>query len=657
MSCLIARYARAIRCGFYLSGSTKKGDQRLWAVKKIEKGEDVSLARLDLIGSAEPETQDVSVDDLVVVAEFRDHIYPGIVSTGKVEHGGDKPFHMVINGENYHVLKALTYTHRGKVDAIYIDPPYNSGAKDWKYNNDYVESEDLYRHSKWLAFMERRLKIAQDLLNPADSVLIVTIDEKEYLRLGLLVEQMFPDAEIQMVSSVINAKGIVRTNEFTRTNEFIYFVLIGKQALTPEVTGDNTINVRWASLRRFEYSSRRHGPTPRLGQFYPIYVDIVSGKIAKIGNPLNLEESRHDVPDMIGCVTVFPVKPDGTEMVWGLTAPTLEDRLAKGFVKAVRAKDDTNSFTLYYLTSGQVAAISKGNLLVTGHNEDGSVQLSYPEGKLSLPTTHWIRESHNAQSHGSNLLKSLVPNRNFPFPKSLYAVEDCLRFVVADKMNAIILDFFSGSGTTAHAVIRLNHQDSGRRQCISITNNEVAADEQIALRKQGLRPGDAEWEQWGVCDYITKPRIEAVITGNTPSGEPIKGDYKFTDEFPMAEGFEENAEFFTLTYETPVAISHNLAFARIAPLLWMRAGSEGRRIDTLPDQGWAVVDTYGLLIDLDRATAFCKAVEEADSLRIAYIVTNDDRRFQAVARRLPDSVEPVRLYESYLANFQFANGE
>ncbi len=125
--------------------------------------------------------------------------------------------------------------------------------------------------------------------------------------------------------------------------------------------------------------------------------------------------------------------------------------------------------------------------------------------------------------------------------------------------------------------MRLNRQDGGRRQCISITNNEVAADEQTTLRKAGFRPGDADWEKWGICDYITKPRIAAAITGKTPEGQDIVGDYKFTDEFPMAEGFKENAEFFTLTYETPVAIGHNRAFARIAPLLWMRAGSKGRR--------------------------------------------------------------------------------
>lgn len=265
-------------------------------------------------------------------------------------------------------------------------------------------------------------------------------------------------------------------------------------------------------------------------------------------------------------------------------------------------------------------------------------------------------KSHNAETGGTNMLSSLMPGRRFPFPKSLYAVEDALRFIVSDNQTSTILDFFSGSGTTAHAVMRLNRQDGGRRQCISVTNNEVAADEQADLRKAGLRPGDPDWEKWGICDYITKPRIAAAITGKTPEGKDIAGDYKFTDEFPMAEGFEENAEFFTLTYESHVAVGANFAFQRIAPLLWMRAGSEGRRIDDLPEGGWAVADTYGLLVDLDRASAFCDAVAAQDGLRVAYVVTDDDRRFQAVARALPDGVEPVRLYESYLSNFRFSMG-
>jgi adenine-specific DNA-methyltransferase len=172
-----------------------------------------------------------------------------------------------------------------------------------------------------------------------------------------------------------------------------------------------------------------------------------------------------------------------------------------------------------------------------------------------------------------------------------------------------------------------------------------------------LRPGDDEWEQWGICDYITKPRVQAAITGKTPDDDPVQGDYKFTDEFPMSEGFEENAEFFTLTYETSLSVNHNIAFARIAPLLWLRAGSSGKRIDKVPANGWAVVDSYGLLVDVDSATPFVKAVSNAQGLRMAFIVTDDDRRFQSIVRRLSKGVGPVRLYESYLTNFSFANWE
>jgi len=173
-------------------GSTKRGDQRLWRVVRTKTTETGRIAHLALLDG--DETQTVAMDDLVVVAEFRDPIYPGLRSTGRVERGGDKPYHTVINAENYHALQTLLFTHRGKIDCIYIDPPYNTGARDWKYNNDYVDGEDIYRHSKWLAFMERRLRLAKELLNPADSVLIVAIDENEVHRLALLMEQALPDA-------------------------------------------------------------------------------------------------------------------------------------------------------------------------------------------------------------------------------------------------------------------------------------------------------------------------------------------------------------------------------------------------------------------------------------------------------------------------------
>ena len=214
----------------------KKSDEKLWRVIGIDRIAgtatlEPSSHRPWILGSwssrAQPGTTAVTTAlvDLVVVAEFRDPIYPGLVSTGKVERGGDKPFHTVINAENFHALETLLFTHRGKVDCIYIDPPYNTGAKDWKYNNDYVESDDLYRHSKWLAFMERRLLLAKELLNPDDSVLIVTIDEKEYLRLGLATRADFPEAQMQMI--IIgdqSERALLGSNDFTRIDEYIYFV-------------------------------------------------------------------------------------------------------------------------------------------------------------------------------------------------------------------------------------------------------------------------------------------------------------------------------------------------------------------------------------------------------------------------------------------------
>ena len=571
-------------------GANKKGDQRLWQVKAIHKGQ--KLADLELSGAAEAENQAVALDDLVVVAEFRDTIYPGLVSTGNVRRGDGKPFHTVINGENYHVLKALTYTHRGKLDAIYIDPPYNTGAKDWKYNNDYVEKDDLYRHSKWLAMMERRLLVAKELLNPVDSVLIVTIDEKEYMRLGLLLEQLFPDAEIEMVTSVISAKGVARFGQFSRVEEFVFFARLGKCSV--QLGEQNMLDdsrsaaaqigrdIEWLGLRRREPTAKR-GARPN--QFYPIFINAKSGFIESIGEPISDDVDRLTIEAPSNTFAVWPLRPNGGEGLWGITPNTAKRYLNEGFIRSRNYKPETGKVAIHYLPSGTVDAIKDGRIDVVGRDLDGAVQAVHRERKGVIPKRVWNMASHNAENGGSLILSSLLPDRRFPFPKSLYAVEDALRFFVADKPEAIILDFFSGSGTTAHAVMRLNRQDGGRRQCISVTNNEVAADEQKTLRQQCLRPGDPDWEKHGICDYITKPRVAAAITGKTQDGEPIKGDYKFTDEFPMAEGFEENAEFFTLTYEAKNAVNHNLAYARIAPLLWLRAGASGGRVDRLGGSG------------------------------------------------------------------------
>lgn len=636
-------------------GSTKKGDQRLWQVLRISRGSGEKTADLELLNAAVPEQATAPLADLVVVAEFKDTIYPGLVSTGKVERGGDKPYHTVINAENYHALKALTWTHRGKVDAIYIDPPYNTGAKDWKYNNDYVEGDDLYRHSKWLAFMERRLLLAKKLLNPDSSVLVVTIDEKEYLRLGLLLEQVFPDSQIQMVSSVINPNGTQRKDSFNRTDEYLFFVRVGNRSICPEpdVTSEGD-PLDWQTFRLRNASLTRES---RPNQFYAVFVRKRDGVVIGCSEALEQGVSRASVRAPEGCEAVFPIRPDGTEMLWASVPDEFKRRLAGGYIRAgKRTPREPQSYIIQYLRGGTIAAIESGAIQITGRAHDGSVIGNRVNAAKRLPTTQWNRPSHNAQFGGTALLKALLPDRRFPFPKSLYAVEDCLRLFLADRPDAVVLDFFGGSGTTAHAVMRLNRQDSGRRQAIIVTNNEVGAAQQIELREKGLRPGDSEWEQLGICEHITKQRITSAITGRTPEGDPAEGEYRFIDEFPIAEGFKENVAFLSLSYEAPVSVSHHTAFARISYLLWMRAGSRGRHIDKVPTRGWDVAQSYGILTDLDQSSKFITAIAEVTPPGTAYIVTDDERRFQAIARRLPDHVEAVRLYESYLTNFAFANG-
>lgn len=639
-------------------GETARIDSRIWRVVRIERNASRSHAHLIELEEDAKDTRVEDAEDLVVVAEFKDRIYPGLVETGRVERGDDKPFHTVINAENFHALELLTYTHRHSIDAIYIDPPYNTGARDWKYNNDYIASDDDYRHSKWLAFMERRLKIARELLKPEESVLIVTIDEKEYLRLGMLLEQTFPEARLEMVTSVVNPRGRHRPGRFARSDEYIYVLLLGKAQVGQEDDPDFSVGdkVPWRTLRRSDASSARGTAKGGPAQFYPIYV-TADGRIGEIGDALPQGQDRFSAPSVDGCEAVFPIRDSGLEMNWGLTASGLRRLNEQGYVRVGRnTPSKPQTWEISYLTSGKISDIDEGKARVVSRESNGSVVAEYVDGKLKTPVSTWVRPSHNAETGGTLVLRELLPERRFPFPKSLYAVEDTLRFFVKDKPEAVLLDFFSGSGTTAHAVMRLNRQDGGRRQSISVTNNEVSADEQADLRRQGLRPGDAKWEALGICDYITKPRLTAAITGHTPQGEPITSDYKFTDHFPMSEGFEENAAFFTLTYEAPLSVRHNRAFERVAPMLWLRAGSQGRLIRELPHAGWDVADTYGVLANLDETGAFTQTLSNDNAARTAFVVTDDESAFQMVCRELPRWVTPVRLYESYLQNFQINAG-
>ncbi len=636
-------------------------DKKLWRVVKInttQTGRVAELVRQDN-QDAELEAATRSCDDLVVVAEFRDPIYPGLFSTGKVERGGDKPFHTVINAENYHALQALLYTHEGKLDAIYIDPPYNTGAKDWKYNNDYVDADDSYRHSKWLAMMERRLKLAKRLLNPENAVLIQTIDENELARLLLLTEQTFPEYTTTVCSVAMNPKGTPE-NGFARIDEYYLYTAIGNavpvkwwDSLNGEAPKSRA--VRWRGLTRTGANGVR-SKSP--GAYFPVFVDPVKNRILGSGEVPPDGDDGSSVKPPPGTVAVWPTpRPNGAHGRWSVVKETFDELLKMGAIKLGRVDLEKGSFPISYLTDSQREQLLSGEIVATGHDADGSLRVEYAreDSKRTAPKTAWFRTAHSASEHGTGLLGKLIPSVPFDYAKSLYAVEDSLRFFVANKPDAVILDFFSGSGTTCHAVMRLNKQDGGSRQCISVTNNEVSADEQKLLREKGLRPSDPEWEALGICEYITKPRIKAAITGRTPEGEMIKGEYKFTDAFPMADGFKENVEFFTMSYEAPRPVAHHRSFKSIAPLLWMRAGSKGRRIDKAVG-GFDLADTYGVLFDLDEAKGFLAAIHEAEAVRMAFIVTDDDRGFAALCRDLPERVEAVRLYSSYLTNFTINTG-
>lgn len=618
-----------------------------WAVKEVNDGTAVI--------SNETDTKEIPVEDLVVCASPNTIIYPGLKEIDRVENGSpDDPYHVLINAENYHALEMLLYAYAGKVDCLYIDPPYNTGAKDWKYNNNYVDSSDKYMHSKWLSFMERRLELAKLLLNKDDSVLIVTIDEKEYLRLGMLLEKMFPEARIQMISSVINPKGQSRNGTFARTDEYLYILWFGKAVAkslplskewrTSESTTTN--DIYWQQLRRRGRTGRVHR-TDSPGCFYPVFVYPETLKLHSIGDSVPIGEDRESVFVPEGTVAVFPMMASGDEGCFQTTPAGLRALYEKGYFRITSA----TTGGLLYLKKGEVAKVENGTYKVIGRRDnDGSV-ITEVSGDLSfLPGTQWNLPSHNAGVYGTSINNALMPDRSFTYPKSVYAVEDVMRFFVTDKPNALILDFFSGSGTTAHATMLLNHLDGGHRRCISVTNNEVSAEEQKAFIKKGLRPGDPEWEEKGIANYITWPRIKAAITGINTLGVPVKGDYKFTEEFPMSEGLKENAVFLELTYESEWPIRLDRSFNAIAPILWLKAGCKGPIIRKIGKR-YLTTDYYGVLFDYSQASKFCEKVKATPTIKTAYIVTDDQRRYSNVCRRLP-GIEVHRLYESYLRTFE-----
>ena len=620
-----------------------------WCVKYIDNG----IAYLEHDGEA----KDVPLEDICVLVSYRDVIYLGLKEIDRVERGNpEDPYHMVINSENYHALEALTYAYAGKVDCIYIDPPYNNRNRSWKYNNDYVSDEDQYKHSKWLAFMERRLKLAKQLLNPDDSVLIVTIDEKEYARLGLLLEQTFPNASIQMISITINRKGAKREKMFARADEYIYIVLLGNASVVLPKGDGSEQEVRWFYLRRTDYASRRGTKKGGIAQFYPIYVDDNTKKIIRIGNPLEPDVDRNSVEKIDGATAVFPVRDDGVEMNWGVTGESLQNLLNEGLVR-ITDGNAQQKYIFKYLSTTYRKKVEDGRWAIRGVRDDGSKIVVETSGKINRVTTVWEDKTYDAGAYGTSLLKDTIGDERFSFPKSLYSVNDSLKYFVQEKKNALIVDFFAGSGTTLHAVNLLNAEDGGHRRCICVTNNEVSEAEEKKFVADGLRPSDPDWEKYGIANYVTWPRTVCSIEGHDVNGKPLEGDYgkpsKDIDlgySLPKADGFKANAVFCELTYESAWPIRLDNAFNAIAPILWMQAGCQGPIIRKI-GKSYLTTDYYGVLFDYGQASKFCEKVKNTPTIKTVFVVTDDQRRYSNMCKRLP-GIEVHRLYETFLRTFE-----
>ncbi len=599
------------------------------------------------------------VNELVTVAEFGDAIYPYLKPMDSVCNAPDSDlWHTLIEADNYHALQLLEYLYAGKVDCIYIDPPYNTGARDWKYNNDYVDGADTYRHSKWLSMMQKRLKIAKKLLNPKDSVMIVTIDEKEYLHLGCLLEELFPNARIQMVSSVINPSGSARKNIFSRAEEYIYYIFIGDACVYPHLTdmihpAKEDLQVRWASLLRSGSNSSRSA-RPKL--FYPVFFKTETGKFNGVGESLPIDQNRNTVFVPNDCFAVWPIKANGEEARWTLSQDTLLDKINKGYVKFGSWKYGDKTRTINYLSEGMEGALERGELEVLGKDDDGTL-ITGRSFKPIVPLTIWNQPSHGAGDYGSSLLLDIFISKRFTFPKSLYAVCDTLRFVVKEKKNALIVDFFAGSGTTLHAVNLLNAEDGGNRRCIMVTNNEVSADEAKALSDSGYHPGDEEWERLGIARYVTWPRTVCSIEGHDVKGNPLKGNYLGSDK-PMAEGFKANAAFFKLGFLDKTSVALGRQFKEMLPTLWMKAGAIGKCptvSEDIPDMLILPENKFAVLIDEISYMTFEKQITEHPEIETIYIVTDSEPGYREMIAAF-EGKNTYQLYRDYLDNFRINTG-
>jgi adenine-specific DNA-methyltransferase len=614
------------------------------------------------VATPDDETEQVAVDDLLGPRRFGDPIYPTLTPIGTVERGNGRPFHAVVDGENYHSLQLLRFMYEGQVDCIYADPPYNTGARDWKYNNDYVDRNDRWRHSKWLSMMEKRLRLAKRLLKP-DGVLIVTIDENEVHHLGMLLEQTFPKARRQMVTICIQPSG-ASGEGLSRVEEYAIFCFLGDAGpvATPDdmLTGLSDANgdggdgadegLTWESLLRRGnawYRARRRNLC------YPVLLSKDATRILGAGPPFEGEDEEARPREIDGQPVAWPVRTDGKLGIWRVDGARLQYLAERGYAYVAGRDDSRDTWALRYLMSGTVDAIEAGSIEITARGTRGEVIGRVIAGRRKVAKTMWYRGRHNAGgAGGTQLLNALLGERNvFSFPKSVYAVRDCLQVAIGNRSEALILDFFAGSGTTLHATCMLNAADEGTRRCVMVTNNEV--EDQLArkLHKQGLYAGDPEYDRHGIFEAACRPRCTAAITGTRPDGEPAPG--KYLDGRPYADGFHENCVFLRMKYLEPDDVELGGQFTAILPILWLASGGFGPLPDPTPTDGYLLppASPFAVLLRESAFRRFAAALTHRPDVTHVWLVTDSERAFADMRAALPSNPLTTMLYRDYLRNF------
>jgi len=622
--------------------------------------------------SSDKDLEAIPVADLVVVKHFGEPIFPTLTPIDRIARGGrDKPWHALINADNFHALQLLLYTHERQVDVIYIDPPYNSGARDWKYNNDYVDQTDSFRHSKWLSMMKKRLKLAKRLLCP-NGVLIVTIDENEVSHLSVLLSEVFPEYLRHMVTIVINPKGAGKLN-FGRTEEHALFCVpatgeneingnyvpdlatkhesepvVGKQVASEkkqknallsegkdEVPWGNPFPREEADLWELRYARRRGAESSyrhqRPNQFYPLYIDEEKRIVVRAGDSIPADQPP-DLSPVDNLTPLWPIDAEGNHRCWRFITQSMQKCIEDGLVVLGRYNAKTSSW---------------------------SVNIWYRKPEKKRVKTVWWHTRHDAGTHGTTLLHNILGVRAaFPFPKSVYAVADTLATVVGDRPRALILDFFAGSGTTFHAVSLLNARLGGTRRAVLISNNEPG--EKVAKRmvKQGLFPGDEKYEAKGICESVTWPRCRYVIQGHRANGTPLPGAYLGTDadgkKIHMADGFKENLEYFRLDFTDSAKIERGDAFEGILPILWLMAGCIGARENRRGARPYYIPkhSPFAVLIREMRFREFQEKLVGREDITYIFLVTDSEENFIMMRRELGGYYQCMQLYNSYLENFR-----